>query len=121
MMRSLRTRLLAGIIGGMILLLIVFSLLIYVVIRSALVSQFDTALASVAQVLAAAVEIDPNGTDIEIGVQQMPEFTNPDHPMNYQVWKLDGEVIIRSPLLGAGDLPCFHGSLANPVYKGLAG
>jgi hypothetical protein len=38
MMRSLRTRLLSGIIGGMILLLIVFSLLIYVVIRSALVN-----------------------------------------------------------------------------------
>ena len=121
MMRSLRTRLLSGIIGGMILLLIVFSLLIYVVIRSALVNQFDTALASVAQILAAAVETDPNGTDVEIGVQQMPEFTNPDHPMNYQVWKLNGEVISRSPLLGAGDLPCFHGSLDKPVYKVFAG
>jgi hypothetical protein len=80
----------------MILLLIVFSLLIYVVIRSALVNQFDTAPGSVAQILAAAVEIDPNGTDIEIGIQQMPEFTNPDHPMSYQVWKLDGEVIIKA-------------------------
>ena len=117
MMRSLRTRLLSGIIGGMILLLIAFSLLIYVVIRSALVKQFDTALASVAQVLAASVEIDPNGIDIEVGVQQMPEFTNSDHPMNYQVWKLDGEVIIRSPLLGTSDLPRFHGSLDKPVYK----
>jgi len=117
MMRSLRTRLLSGIIGGMILLLIVFSLLIYVVIRSALVNQFDTALASVAQILAAAVETDPNGTDIEIGVQQMPEFTNPDHPMNYQIWKLNGEVVSRSPLLGTGDLPRFHGSLDKPVYK----
>ena len=117
MIRSLRTRLLGGIIGGMILLLIVFSLLIYVVIRSALVNQFDTALASVAQVLAASVEIDPNGIDIEIGVQLMPEFTNSDHPMNYQVWKLDGEAIIRSPLLGTSDLPCFHGSLDKPVYK----
>lgn len=121
MMRSLRTRLLSGIIGGMILLLIVFSLLIYVEIRSALVNQFDTALASVAQILAAAVETDPNGTDIEIGIQQMPEFTNPDHPMNYQVWKLNGEVVIKSPLLGASDLPRFHGSLDKPVYKVFAG
>ncbi len=117
MMSSLRTRLLSGIIGGMILLLIVFSLLIYVVIRSDLVNQFDTALASVAQILAAAVETDPNGTDIEIGVRQMQEFTNPDHPMNYQVWKLDGEVVSKSPLLGNGDLPCFHGTLDKPVYK----
>jgi len=121
MMRSLRTRLLSGIIGGMILLLIVFSLLIYAVIRSALIKQFDTSLASVAQILAASVEIDPNGIDIELGVQQMPEFTNPDHPMNYQVWKLDGEVVIRSPLLGTSDLPRFHGSLDKPDYKAFTG
>jgi signal transduction histidine kinase len=117
MMRSLRIRLLSGIIGGMILLLIAFSLLIYFVIRSALVNQFDTALASVAHVLAASVEKNPNSTDLEIDVQQMPEFNNPEHPMNYQIWKLNGEVISRSPMLGTNDLPRFHGSLDKPVYK----
>ena len=117
MMHSLRTRLLTGIIGGMILLLIVFSLLIYVVIRSALVKQFDTSLASVAHVIAASVEIDPNGIEMEIGVQQMSEFTDPDCPMNYQIWDLDGQVIFKSPLLGKGDLPCFHGSLDKPIFK----
>jgi signal transduction histidine kinase len=121
MMRSLRIRLLSGIIGGMILLLIAFSLLIYFVIRSALVNQFDTALASVAHVLAASVEKKPNRINLEIDIQQMPEFNNPHHPMNYQVWKLNGEVISRSPLLGASDLPCFHGSLDKPVYKVFAG
>jgi signal transduction histidine kinase len=117
MMRSLRTRLLAGIISGIILLLIVFSLLIYIVIRSTLVKQFDTSLASVAQVLAASVETDANGIEIEVGVEQMPEFTDPDHPMNYQIWNLDGQVISRSPLLGTSDLPCFHGTLDKPVFK----
>jgi signal transduction histidine kinase len=117
MMRSLRTRLLAGIIGGMILLLIAFSLLIYFVIRSALFNQFDTALASVAHVLAASVEKKPDGIDLEIDIQQMPEFINPNHPMNYQIWKLNGEVISRSPLLGTSDLPRFHGPLDKPVYK----
>lgn len=121
MMRSLRTRLLAGIIGGMILLLIAFSLLIYFVIRSALVNQFDTALTSVAHVLAASVEKNPNGIDLEIDIQQMPEFTNPHRPMNYQVWKLDGEVISRSPLLGTNNLPRFHGSLNKPLYKVFTG
>ncbi len=117
MMRSLRTRLLAGIISGMILLLIVFSLLIYVVIRSTLVKQFDTSLASVAQILAAAVETDANGIEVEIEVQQMQEFIAPDHPMNYQIWNPYGQVISRSPLLGKSDLPCFHGSLDKPVFK----
>jgi len=117
MMRSLRTRLLAGIIGGMILLLIIFSLLIYVVIRGALVKQFDTSLASVAQILAAAVETDANGVEVDIEVKQLPEFTNPNHPMNFQIWNLDGQVISRSPLLGKGDLPCFNGPLDKPVFK----
>jgi two-component system heavy metal sensor histidine kinase CusS len=105
----------------MILLLIAFSLLLYYVIRSALVNQFDTALASVAHVLAASVEKDPNGIDLEIDIQQMPEFTNNRHPMNYQIWNLDGQVMSRSPLLGTSDLPCFHGSLDKPVYKVFAG
>jgi signal transduction histidine kinase len=117
MMRSLRTRLLAGIIGGMILLLIVFSLLIYGVIRSTLIKQFDTSLASVAQILAASVEIDANGVEVDIEVQQMPEFTNPVHPMNYQIWNPYGQAISRSPLLGTGDLPFFHGSIDKPVFK----
>jgi two-component system heavy metal sensor histidine kinase CusS len=47
----------------------------------------------------------------------MPEFTDPNHPMNYQIWNLDGQVISRSPLLGTDDLPCFHDSLVKPVFK----
>jgi signal transduction histidine kinase len=121
MMRSLRIRLLSGIIGGMILLLIAFSLLIYFVIRSALFNQFDTALASVAHVLAASVEKNPNGIGLEIDIQQMPEFTNHHHPMNYQIWKFNGEVVARSPLLGMSNLPRFHGSLDKPVYKVFTG
>jgi len=120
-MRSLRIRLLAGIIGGMILLLILFSLLIYVVIRSALVKQFDASLTSVAQILAASVEVDANGIDVDIEVQQMPEFNDPNHPMNYQIWKKDSQVISKSPLLGTNDLPRFHDSLGKPIFKVFTG
>ena len=88
-MGSLRTRLLTGIIGGMILLLTVFSLLIYVAISSTLVKQFDTSLASVAQVLAASVEVDGNDIEMEFEVQQMPEFQNPERPTHYQLWRAD--------------------------------
>lgn len=121
MMRSLRTRLLTGTIGGMILLLILFSLLIYVVIRSALVKHFDASLASVAQILAASVEIDANGVEVDIEVQQMPEFTDPNHPMNFQIWDSDGQVISKSPLLGTNDLPRFHDSLGKPVFTAFLG
>lgn len=117
MSRSLRTRLLAGIIGGMILLLTIFSLLIYVVIRSALVKQFDSSLASVAQVLAASVEIDSNEIEFEFDVQQMPEFLNKDNPTHYQLWDANGVVIAKSPLLGTGDLLRLEGPL-NAIING---
>ena len=116
MSRSLRNRLLTGIIGGMILLLTIFSLLIYVVIRSALVKQFDTSLASVAQILAASVERDANEIELEFEVQQMPEFLNAEHTTHYQLWDAGGKVIAKSPLLGKDNLRCTEGSLNELVH-----
>lgn len=118
-MHSLRTRLLTETVGGMALLLIVFSLLIYGVIRSALVEQFDGSLASIAQILAASVEIDGNEIELEFEVQQMPEFHNAEHPTHYQLWREDGAVVARSPLLGTDDLARPEGSLNTLVFLGL--
>lgn len=119
MSRSLRTRLLAGIIGGMILLLTIFSLLIYVVIRSALVKQFDSSLASVAQILAASVELDGNEIELEFEVQQMPEFLNAEHPTHYQLWAANGTVIVKSPLLDTENLLRVVGPL-NAIVPGIS-
>ena len=116
MSRSLRTRLLTGIIGGMILLLTLFSLLIYIVIRSALVKQFDTSLASVARMLAASVELDNDEIDLEFEVQQMPEFQNAEHPTHYQLWGANGTVTAKSPLLGTDNLLRLEGSLNALVF-----
>ena len=118
MSRSLGTRLLAGIIGGMILLLTIFSLLIYVVIRSALVKQFDSSLASVAQVLAASVELDGNEIEFEFEVQQMPEFLNTDNPTHYLLWDANETVVAKSPLLGTDDnLIHLEGSLNAIIHE----
>ncbi|MCP4259445.1 MAG: GHKL domain-containing protein [Planctomycetes bacterium] len=119
MSRSLRTRLLIGIIIGMILLLTIFSLLIYVVIRSTLVKQFDTSLTSVAQILAASVEIDGDEIELDFEAQQMPEFLNAEHPTHYQLWAADGTVIAKSPLLGLENLLRVVGPL-NAVVPGIS-
>jgi heavy metal sensor kinase len=116
MMTSLRNRLILGIVGGMVLLLTIFSLLIYVVIHSALVKQFDSSLASVAQVLAASVELDGNEIEFEFTVQQMPEFLNTEHPTHYQLWDANGKVIAKSPLLGTDNLLRLKGPLNVLVY-----
>jgi signal transduction histidine kinase len=115
MMRSLRSRLLAGTIVGMILLLSIFSLIVYIVIRNSLVKQFDRSLVSITQMLAASVELDGDEIELEFEVQQMSEFHNAEHPTYYQLWTEDGEVVARSPLLRTDDL--FHPEtpLGKPV------
>ncbi len=117
MTRSLRARLLIGIIGGLILLLAVFSLLVYIVIRGALVKQFDASLASIAHILAASVELDGEEIEMEFKVQQMPEFQDRKRPTHYQLWRLDGTVVAKSPLLDSGNLPRLSGSLKKPAFK----
>ncbi len=118
MMTSLRTRLILGIVGGMVLLLTVFSLIVYILIQRALVNQFDAALVSTARILASSIEIDANNIDLE-DVQQIPEFNDPKNQTYYQIWELDGAIVARSPLLGADDLPRLETSPGIPVFKTL--
>ncbi|MBN2312328.1 MAG: sensor histidine kinase N-terminal domain-containing protein [Sedimentisphaerales bacterium] len=115
MIRSLRTRLLTGTIVGMMLLLTVFSLIIYTVIHSAVIKQFDGSLMSIAHILAASVELDSNEIELEFEVKQMPEFHNVKHPTYYQLWTGDGEAVARSPLLGTDDFFFPESLLGKPA------
>lgn len=118
-MRTLRTRLIIGVIGGMLLLLTVFSLVVYSVIRRALVDQFDESLASTARILAASVESDANEIELELDIQQMPEFQRPDSPTYYQLWRHDGTVAAKSPSLGTDDLSRLEGPLRTLGFRAL--
>ncbi len=117
MIRSLRSRLLVGIIGGMILLLMVFSIIIYTTFRRSLVNQFDTSLASTARMLSAAVEQDANTIDIELDIQKMPEFRSAEGQTYFQFWAGDGDATVRSPSLGTDDLPLFEGPVGELVFQ----
>jgi signal transduction histidine kinase len=118
-MASLRARLLAGTIIGIMLLLAVFSLIVYAVIHSALIKQFDASLASVAQMLAASIEVDGKKIEADFEVQQMPEFHDAEHPTYYQLWQADDVVAARSPLLGTNDLTHPKGAVNSVVLLGL--
>jgi two-component system heavy metal sensor histidine kinase CusS len=131
MIRSLRSRLLLSMITGMALLLILFSVMIYFVIRNALEEQFNQTLASSARLLAAGVELEisesdteqsgpqdeNSGVDIEFDVQMMPEFQREKHPSYFQIWRQDGTVVSRSPSLGQSDLLRFEGTPGQPVFQ----
>lgn len=121
MMRSLRDRLLFGMIVGMMLLLVVFSTVIYTLIRRTLFYQFDEALASTAQMLAAAAKYDTDGDNIRIGFDDkiIPEFEKQrnEQPAYYQFRAEDGTVLLRSPSLGQDDLVHFKGGIGTPVFR----
>lgn len=111
-MRSLRARLLVGMISGMVLLLAVFSVIIYKVTEHVLIGQFDASLMSTAQMLAVLVEYDTddNRLDVEFDELVIPEFQKARHPAYYQICKEDGSVLARSDslaeknLLGTADI-----------------
>jgi len=86
MTTSLRNRLLVGIIAGAVISLTIFSLTVYVAIRTAMTNQFDSSLASVTRILAASVELDGDEIELEFEVRQMPEFQNSARPTYYQLW-----------------------------------
>ena len=115
MMTSLRTRLLAGTVGGMLLLLAVLSLIVYVTIRRALFEQFDAGLESTAQLLAASIEQDAN--DVELGLE--PEFQDARHETYYQLWGADETVMAKSPLLDSGDLRRIADGVDSPAFANL--
>ena len=119
MTHSLRARLLVCIIGGMTLLLIVFSILIYMVIRRALVNQFDASLTSTARILAASAELDNGEIDLELEVQDMQEFRRAERPTYYQFWWHKDTAVVRSPSLGTDDLLRFEGPLDLLVFRAL--
>ena len=121
MKASLRTRLLIGVVSAVLLLLSLFSIGIYTAIRDALLGQFDVSLVSMAQVLAASLEVDANEIELELEVQQMPEFQDRERPTHYQVWRMDGTVVAKSPLLENSDLPRLEGSVIKPAFKEIKG
>ena len=131
MIRSLRSRLLLGMIAGMTVLLVLFSLIIYFVIRDALEEQFNQSLATSVRLLASGVELEipesdtePGGqqdenneVDIEFDVQMMPEFQREKHPSYFQIWRQDGTAVARSPSLGQSDLSRIEGIPGQPVFQ----
>ena len=115
-MRSLRTRLLFGIICGTLLLLLIFSLTVYIVIRRALFNQYDSSLASMARMLAASVESDEDKFELEFDIRQIPEFLRKDQPTYYQLRRSDGSDITKSPLLGTDDIILNEGPINTLVF-----
>jgi signal transduction histidine kinase len=116
-MWSLKSRLLAGMVSGMAVLLIIFSLVIYHSIRHAFFSQFDTSLESAAQILSASVEQHGGRLGFEFDAAKLPEFAGKTKLAYYEFWRNDGVAMGKSPSLGKKDLVQFKSVSRFPAFK----
>jgi signal transduction histidine kinase len=103
----------------MVLLLIAFSFVIYVVIRSALIKQFDASLLSTARMLAAAVEQNNGVIGLELEMLQMPEFQSTEHPIYYELRQRDGTVVAKFSSLGTEEFLRADGFTDAPFFQAL--
>ncbi len=118
-MTSLRMRLLAGTIGGMLLLLATLSLIVYGTIHRALFEQFDAGLESTAHLIAAVIEQDVDEVELGLAVQEMPEFRDIKHQAYFQLWGPDQVVLAKSPTLRTDNLSRIGDNIASPMFVNL--
>jgi two-component system sensor histidine kinase QseC len=119
MMRSLRARLLAGMVAGMVGLLILFGVVVYAAVHRSLVDGFNASLAVTAKAVAGQIEQKGQKLKFEYDDLKMPEFERKDNPEYFEIWQDDGKVLARSPSLGTADLPRLSGSVAAPGFQAL--
>jgi two-component system, OmpR family, heavy metal sensor histidine kinase CusS len=103
-MRSIQTRLLAGTVIGSTLVLSVSGIILYLLVRASLWTEFDDALAGRARTLAAMVEQEEGQVEFAVDNLNMPEFERTDRPEYLQLWQDNGKVLVRSGSLRGGDL-----------------
>jgi len=99
--RSLRRHLLAG----LLLVLALSGLGMWLIVRRAMITQFDSTLLAKARLLATMVTEElAEGSAFDLDKISLPEFERRNNPEYFQVWSPEGGVLVRSPSLGGGDL-----------------
>jgi len=118
-MRSLRARLLVGMIAGMAGLLVLFGAAVYTLVSRSLERAFHDALAVTARAVAGQVREERGVIALEDGDLAMPEFSRKAHPDYFEIWSADGKVLARSASLAAADLPLIRGAVDDPRFEAL--
>lgn len=104
-MKSIRRQLTAAIAAATVLSLLAGGIILYVALREALYARFDSELATKAQALAKASELDDLQFEIDLNVREFAGFGAPGLGDFFVIRDKDGAVLERSPSLGFADLP----------------
>ncbi len=113
---SIKSRLLFRVIGGIAVLLAVFSSVVYGVLDRSLRSDFDAMMVSTARTIASSIEQSEGGVQVEVDESEMPEFHRNDRPDYFQIWRDDRTPLARSTSLKERDLAIF-GRSATPEFR----
>ncbi len=117
MMRSLKGRLLVGMVAGMASLLIVFGAVIYTVVSHMLVATADASLAMAAKAVAGQVEQGKTGVEVDSQDLHVPSLVRTHRAYFFEMWLENGSVLARSQSLHGGDLASFAGPSDAPIFR----
>jgi signal transduction histidine kinase len=103
-MKSIRRQLTIAIAAATALSLLAGGFILYLALRESLYGRFDAALATKAQALAKASELDDLQLEIDLNVREFAGFGAPGLGDFFVIRDKNGAVLERSPSLGFADL-----------------
>ncbi|GMV98137.1 MAG: HAMP domain-containing protein [Phycisphaerae bacterium] len=115
---SIQSRLIAGTILGVAAVLAVSGSLLDLLVRTALLGEFDRSLAAKVRLLASLVEQEGERLEIEFDPDRTAEFLPRAGCEYFQIWSSTGRVLERSASLGDADLARFDDHANGPGDSG---
>ncbi len=81
-MRSLRGRLLVGVVGALTILVVGFGAIVYLSVSRSLTDSFDASLTARARALSSLLRWDDDEPQLNFEEQKMPEFSRLKRPIS---------------------------------------
>jgi len=113
-MKSIRSQMALAVSGAALVVLLVGGVGLYLALRFALQAQFDAGLATKADALVTASEVEDGEYDLDLDVQAFAGFGSSTPGDYFEIRTRDGRLVQRSPSLGTDELPEIPASSASP-------
>ena len=112
--RSLRFRLLTAVITASAVVLLAAGVALYLLVRSSLLQELDSALAQQAQVMTSVFEYKDGRVDLELGKMAEPRQAVPGDHRYFEVWQEGLGLLVRSSSLAGQPMPRPEGVSSSP-------
>ncbi len=119
MIRSLRGILLFEIILAIASVVTVSGVVLYLLVESVLIAQFDRSLADTSVPIAISMEQDCDKVDLNLSVLDLRELQRPERLAYLHVRSEDGSDLFRSAALGEAALDPIPGTQESPGFRRL--